>query len=107
MKYWRGLVAVVMIAVLSSCGNSENRAAITAPVVPTSPNAAYQSGFPELGATSVTILGERGPEGAQGASVSETPTPEAAPVVTEAVNEEITVSPGTIQIEQGTVTTTP
>jgi hypothetical protein len=57
-----------------------------------------------VGATDVTVLEGR----VEGGEVVVTPTAEAAPeVVTEAVNEEVTVSPETISIEKETATATP
>jgi hypothetical protein len=104
MKYWSLLIGGVVVAVLTACGPSENQTSASAPPVPTSPNAAYQTAFPVVGATDVTVLEGR----VEGGEVVITPTSEAAPeVVTEAVNEEVTVSPETIQVEEQTAPATP
>jgi hypothetical protein len=99
----QSIAGCALLLLLSGCGSAETEANFAPVVVPTSPNAAYQTTFPELGATDVTILGG---EVTDNGGVSQTPTPEAAPVVTEAVNEEITTSPETIDVE-ATGTTTP
>ncbi len=103
MKSWsQWITRGGLLLLLSGCGNAETQANLVPVVVPTSPNAAYQTTFPELGATDVTILGG---EVTENGGVSQTPTPDAAPVVTEAVNEEITTSPETIDVEStGTAT---
>ncbi len=104
MNRWSLLVSGIMVSVLTACGNSENQANASAPPVPTSPNAAYQTAFPVVGATDVTVLEGR----EEGGQVAVTPTSEAAPeVVTEAVNEEVTVSPETIPVEEQTAPVTP
>jgi hypothetical protein len=104
MKGWSLLIGGLMVAVLTGCGSSQNQADTAAQPVPTSPNAAYQTAFPVTGATDVTVLEGR----LGGGEVPGTPTAEAAPeAVTEAVNEEVTVSPETIPIERETATATP
>lgn len=95
MKCWALLTGFLMVALLAACGNAPRGADVPAPPVPTSPNAAYQTTFPELGSTEVTVL-----QGRVG-DTAETPTPEAAPeVVTAPVFEEQTPSPETIDVEE-------
>ncbi len=102
MKCCTLLITVALVAVLSACGNAQTGANDTARPVPTSPNAAYQTVFPVVGATDVTILEGRLPgsttvaEEPGAGGPSESPTPDAAPVVTETVYEEQTPSPVTI-----------
>ncbi len=101
MKCWPLLIGGVMIALITACGQSRDQTNIPIPPQPTSPNAAYQTAFPEIGATDVTVLEGR----LGGGEVEATPTSEAAPeVVTETVFEEETPSPETIDVEQETVT---
>ena len=96
MKCWSLLTGILMVAILTACGNARTGSNVSAPPVPTSPNAAYQTTFPELGATAATVL-----EGRLGGDVAETPTPEAAPeTITEPVFEELTPSPETIDVEE-------
>lgn len=103
MKYSPLLTSIIMVAVLTACGSSGSQTNASTPPVPTSPNAAYQTAFPVMGATAATVL-----EGRLGGDAAETPTPEAAPeVVTEPVFEEITPSPETIEVELETATATP
>lgn len=103
MKRWRMLMLAATVAVLVGCGNAQEPSAARELVVPTSPNAAYQTAFPVLGATNVTVLEDKLP----GGEASDLPTPVAAPVVTAAVNEEETPSPVTIDVEDTQTTATP
>lgn len=102
MNPWSVLAAATCVLALAACGTPAEQRSLNEPVVPTSPNAAYQTAFPETVATDVTILGA--PADEQGAAE---PTPDAAPLVASPVNEEITVSPVTIDLQQTTATATP
>ena len=96
MKCWALLTGILMVALLAACGNAPRGTDVPAPPVPTSPNAAYQTTFPELGSTEVTVL-----QGRLAGDAAETPTPEAAPeAVTAQVFEEQTPSPETIDVEE-------
>lgn len=99
MNSWSVLAAAICVLTLAACGTSAEQRGFDEPVVPTSPNAAYQTTFPETVATDVTVL--EGPGGELGAE----PTPDAAPLVASPVNEEITVSPVTIDVQQQTTAT--
>ena len=103
MKCWPLLVAVVVVAALTACGNSQAVGTEAVRAVPTSPNAAYQTAFPVPIATDVTVLEDKLPV----AEASDLPTPDAAPVVTAAVNEEETPSPVTIDVGDTRATETP
>ncbi len=103
MKGWTLLIMVVVVAALTACGNSQAAGTESVRTVPTSPNAAYQTAFPVPGATDVSVLEDKLPV----AEASDLPTPEAAPVVTAAVNEEETPSPVTIDVDGTRATETP
>ncbi len=115
MKCWTLVATVAMVAVLTACSNSNttNPANETVRTVPTSPNAAYQTTFPVPGATDVTVLEGRLPgsepvaDQPGGGGPVESPTPDAAPVVTAGVNEEETPSPVTIDVDGTRATETP
>lgn len=117
MKCWTLVATVAMVVVLTACSNSNTSSATDERIVPTSPNAAYQTTFPVPGATNVTVLEGRLPgseleaDEPGGGGPVESPTPDAAPVVTETVFEEETPSPVTVDpraaaTETG-ITTTP
>lgn len=103
MRTWKIGISVAIVVALAGCGNAGNQTEAPVRPVATSPNAAYQTTFPEVGATGVTVLEDKLP----GGEAAETPTPAAAPVVTAAVNEEVTVSPETIDIPATTATAGP
>ena len=114
MKCWALLITAITVMALTACGNSQAAGTEGARPVPTSPNAAYQTTFPVPGATDVTILEGRLPgsepvaDQPGGGGTSESPTPDAAPVVTAAVFEEETPSPVTIDVDEvATVTPAP
>jgi ABC-type glycerol-3-phosphate transport system substrate-binding protein len=100
MKYLRAIIAGVMVALLVACG--QEQAEIPVPEVPTSPNAAYKTEFPNLGSTEVTIIGSPAPAAATQEAGSEallegTPT---------AVSfEEVTPEPESITVEPAEETT--
>ncbi len=104
MKCWTLVATIAMVAVLTACSysNTSSVANEGARPVPTSPNAAYQTAFPVAGATDVTVLEGRLPgsepvaDQPGGGGAVESPTPDAAPVMTETVFEEETPSPVTV-----------
>ena len=75
MKQWRAYLPVLLIAVLVACGQPQDQTNNPAAQVPTSPNAAVQTGVPQIS-----------PE-------------QTSAAVTQPANEEITVSPETITVE--------
>ena len=86
LKQYRGaLLAGLLALALSACSQPQDQTAVPAPPVPTSPYTGVETTTPELTAS------------------------EAATSVTEVANEEVTVSPETIDAapEGATQTTTP